>query len=43
MPPGKVQVPGINKKDTYRNVISKGAKGLGVKTHIDLLTQYPLV
>ena len=32
VPPGKVQVPGFSNSDSYNEVVSKGAKGLGVTT-----------
>ena len=30
MPPGRIQVPGFCDSDSYMEVISKGAKGLGI-------------
>ena len=30
VPPGKVQVPGFCNSDLYQDVITKGAKGLGI-------------
>lgn len=38
MPPGKVQVPGFSNEDTHKDVITKGAKGLGVDVDVDSLS-----
>lgn len=38
MPPGKVQVPGFCNTDVHRDVITKGASGLGIDTSPDQLT-----
>lgn len=38
MPPGKVNVPGFSSTDTHHDVITKGAKGLGIDTNPDQLS-----
>jgi len=38
MPPGKVQVPGFCNADTHLDVITKGARGLGIDTAPDQLS-----
>ena len=35
LPPGKVQVPGFSNEDTYKDVLMKGAKGLGISARCD--------
>ena len=35
MPPGKIQIPGFRNTDSHRDVIVKGAKGLGVEASPD--------
>ena len=32
VPPGKVQIPSFTDKDTHREVIVKGAQGLGIES-----------
>ena len=32
VPPGKVQIPGFTDKDTHKEVIMKGAQGLGIES-----------
>ena len=34
VPPGKVQIPGFTDKDTHKEVIMKGANGLGIDSSI---------
>ena len=46
MPPGKVQVPGFSNADTHQDVITKGAKGLGIDTNpgrLSLIVSHGLV
>ena len=38
MPPGKVQVPGFCNTDMHRDIIMKGASGLGIDTSPDQLS-----
>ena len=38
VPPGKVQIPGFTDKDTHKEVIMKGAKGLGIDSPIHQLS-----
>ena len=38
VPPGKVQIPGFTDKDTHKEVIVKGANGLGIDSSIHQLS-----
>ena len=38
VPPGKVQIPGFTDKDTHKEVIMKGAKGLGIDSPVHQLS-----
>ena len=38
VPPGKVQIPGSTDKDTHKEVIMKGAKGLGIDSPVHQLS-----
>ena len=38
VPPGKIQVPGFSNGDTYREVLAKGAHGLGLTTSPERLS-----
>ena len=38
VPPGRIQVPGFEDKDTYLDVVSKAAKGLGLDVMIHRLS-----
>ena len=38
IPPGKVQVPGFLNADTHKEVIIKGANGLGIEASTERLS-----